>query len=466
LFVIVVIFYNNSYIKICNNCYLTFFLINKNPWARGYQKSTPVLKSEMVKRPRTLAERLFAVMIGVSKLYCGVVEPSDLLRYRRLSAELPSHLLQFSEDKKPVIAWNITRACNLSCIHCYASATLEPAEDELNRQEALDLVQDLADFGVPVILFSGGEPLFHPHIFELVELAVKNGTRAVLSTNGLLLTDQYAQKLQKIGLSYVGISLDGLEDRHDHMRGQAGAFALAMKAITTARRANLKVGLRLTITKSNQDDIGQIFDLLEEEGIPRICFYHLVDNGLKPELASEALSLAETRKALDLIAHRTRLLHQKGLRPEVLTVDNPADGPYLYLKLRREGLFQAADNVLELLRLNGGASSGHGVGSISWDGKVYPDQFWRTKVLGSIRDKSFANIWHNPSNDLLMKLKDKKNHVKGRCRECCFLELCGGGLRARADFATGDPWASDPACYLTDEEISINNSGLILAAEM
>jgi radical SAM protein with 4Fe4S-binding SPASM domain len=404
-------------------------------------------------------------MIGVSKLYCGVVEPSDLLRYRRLSAELPSHLLQFSEDKKPVIAWNITRACNLSCIHCYASATSEPAEDELNRQETLALVQDLADFGVPVILFSGGEPLFHPHIFELVELAVKNGTRAVLSTNGLLLTDKRAQKLREIGLSYIGISLDGLEDRHDHMRGLAGAFKLAMKAIETAKRAKLKVGLRLTITKSNQEDIGQIFDLLEDEGIPRICFYHLVDNGLRPELAAETLTLEETRKAVDLIAHRTRLLHQKGLRPEVLTVDNPVDGPYLYLKLRQEGLFREADNVLELLRLNGGASSGHGVGSISWNGLVYPDQFWRTRVLGSIREKSFETIWHDPSNDLLMKLKDKKSHVTGRCRACFFLEMCGGGLRARADFATNDPWAPDPACYLTDEEISLNNE-TILAAEM
>ncbi|MDR1607664.1 MAG: radical SAM protein [Deltaproteobacteria bacterium] len=404
-------------------------------------------------------------MIGVSKLYCGVVEPSDLLRYRRLSAELPSHLLQFSEDKKPVIAWNITRACNLSCIHCYASATAEPAEDELNRQETLALVQDLADFGVPVILFSGGEPLFHPNIFELVELAVKNGTRAVLSTNGLLLTDKRAQRLREIGLSYVGISLDGLEDRHDHMRGRVGAFKLAMKAIDTAKRAKLKVGLRLTITKSNQEDIGQIFDLLEDEGIPRICFYHLVDNGLRPELAAETLTLEETRKAVDLIAHRTRLLYQKGLRPEVLTVDNPADGPYLYLKLRQEGLFREADNVLELLRLNGGSSSGHGVGSISWNGLVYPDQFWRTRVLGSIREKSFEAIWHDSSNDLLMKLKDKKSHVTGRCRECSFLEMCGGGLRARADFATNDPWAPDPACYLTDEEISLNN-GSILAAEM
>jgi radical SAM protein with 4Fe4S-binding SPASM domain len=395
-------------------------------------------------------------MIGVSKLYCGTVEPSDLLRYRRLSSELPSHLLQFSEDKKPVIAWNVTRACNLSCVHCYASATPGPAEDELSREEAIDLVKQLTDFGAPVILFSGGEPLFHPNIFELVEMTVKNGTRAVLSTNGLLLTKKSAQRFREIGLSYVGVSLDGLKGPHDRMRGLDGAFDLAMKAIDVATRANLKVGLRLTIAKSNFNDIDQIFDLLEERAIPRICFYHLVDNGLRPELAGERLTPQETRKSVDLIARRTRLLHRKGFKPEVLTVDNPADGPYLYLKLREEGLFREAENVLELLRLNGGASSGLGIGAISWNGLVYPDQFWRTRVLGSIREKSFAEIWGDPANEFLAKLKDKKRHVAGRCRACVFLDLCGGGLRARADFDAGDPWAPDPACYLTDEEISIN----------
>ncbi|MDR0549954.1 MAG: SPASM domain-containing protein, partial [Deltaproteobacteria bacterium] len=230
----------------------------------------------------------------------------------------------------------------------------------------------------------------------------------------------------------------------------------------------LKVGLRLTITQSNYNDIDKIFDLLEEEAIPRICFYHLVDNGQRADLAAERLTLSQTRKVVDLIAFRTRLLFQKGLKPEVLTVDNPADGPYLYLKLKEEGLNQEADDVLELLRYNGGASSGHGVGAISWNGEVYPDQFWRTRSLGSIREKSFADIWLDPTNAFLRQLKDKKNYVTGRCRFCGFLDACGGGLRARADFVLGDLWASDPACYLTDAEISINFNelGSYLAAEM
>jgi radical SAM protein with 4Fe4S-binding SPASM domain len=369
--------------------------------------------------------------------------------------KLPSHLLQFSEDKKPVLVWNITKACNLKCVHCYASAISAPAPDELTNSESVALIENLTDYGVPVILFSGGEPLMRPNLLELVGLAVKRGARAVLSTNGLLLDRDIALRLKDLGLSYVGISLDGIGDSHDRMRGRQGAFSGALKAIRVASEAGLKVGLRLTLTRSNKDDIEDIFSLLVSEGIPRICFYHLVDQGINPGLSNETLSLIETRAAIDLIAFKTRSLHQQGLATEVLTVDNQSDGPYLYLKLLEEGRTNEANSALELLRLNGGASSGHGIASISWNGLVHPDQFWRTVVLGSVRDKSFKEIWHNPDNALLMALKNKYNHIKGRCHVCRFLSVCGGGLRARADYLTGDPWAPDPACYLTDEEIGI-----------
>ncbi|MDR1049725.1 MAG: radical SAM protein [Deltaproteobacteria bacterium] len=399
-------------------------------------------------------------MIGVSKLYCGTVEPSDVLRYGRRSRDLPSHLLQFSEDKKPVVVWNMTRACNLACAHCYASATPGPAPDELTLPEAVGLVESLTDHGVPVILFSGGEPLMHPHLAELAALAVKRGARAVLSTNGLLLDRRMADKLKDIGLSYVGISLDGLGPAHDAMRGRRGAFRGALEAIRTAGAAGLKVGLRLTLTRGNQNDLDALFDLMEAEGIPRVCFYHLVDSGKNPALAGQGLTLEETRAAVDLIAGRARMMREAGIAAEVLTVDNQADGPYLYLKMLAEGRADEAERAMELLKLNGGASSGHGIASVSWNGLVHPDQFWRSVVLGSVRERSFPEIWHDPNNSLLMALKDKYSHLKGRCRDCRFLTVCGGGLRARACFLTGDPWAPDPACYLTDAEISVALPGL------
>jgi radical SAM protein with 4Fe4S-binding SPASM domain len=397
-------------------------------------------------------------MIGVSKLYCSTVEPSDPLRYQRRSEALPSHLLQFSEDKKPVIVWNITRACNLSCHHCYASATPGPADDELTFPESLGLISDLTAYGVPVILFSGGEPLVHPRLFELVEAAIKGGARAVLSTNGLLLNEPKARKFKQLGLSYVGISLDGLCGPHERLRGLKGSFQGALKAVKTAREAGLKVGLRLTMTKSNRLDLDALFDLLIEQQVPRVCFYHLVDRGDNPALSAELLTHQETREALDTICRRTRELHDLGQPTEVLTVDNQADGPYLYLKLLEEGRLREAENALELLKMNGGAGSGHGIGAISWNGDVHPDQFWRGVILGSVRNHNFRDIWHDPENSFLAALKNKKKHLKGRCRQCQYLEVCGGGLRARAAFVTGDPWNPDPACFLTDEEIALPKS--------
>ena len=404
-------------------------------------------------------------MIGVSKLYCGTVEPSDVLRYPDMKAKsLPSNLLQFSSDKKPVIVWNMTRACNLSCVHCYASATPGPAPDELSFDESKRLIKSLTAYGAPVILFSGGEPLAHPHALELVEMAVSGGSRAVLSTNGLLITPKEAKRLKEAGLSYVGISLDGPAEAHDRMRGRKGAYQGALNAVRVSREAGLKVGLRLTLTKSNQENLDEIFELLVNEAIPRICFYHLVDQGKDPALAPERLSHEETRMAVDIIAEKTLALHEAGRPVEVLTVDNQAAGPYLYLKMLAEGRREAAEKVMALLKMNGGASSGHGIGAISWNGDVPPDQFWRGVILGSIREKDFASIWHDPENELLSSLKSKTKFVGGRCTACKFLLVCGGGLRARAWYLTGDPWAPDPACYLTDDEIGLKASSARLPA--
>ena len=391
-------------------------------------------------------------MIGISKLYCATVEPSDTLRYSRDSGQLPSHLLQFSKDKKPVVVWNMTRRCNLKCVHCYAQSEDISYENELTHEQSLAMMDNLAEFGVPVILFSGGEPLVHPRLVEYAQYAVSKGMRAVISTNGTLITKEKAQQLKEVGLSYVGISLDGLEETHDKFRGVPGSFKKAMAAIENCQEAGIKVGLRFTINKRNVQDIPGIFDLLEEKNIPRACFYHLVYSGRGSEIAKEDLSHEETRQVLDLIMDRTKDLHDRSKPKEILTVDNHADGPYLYERLLSEDPERAAE-VMELLEMNEGNNSGRGIGCISWDGEVHPDQFWRDKSLGNIKDRPFSEIWTDPENEFLMKLKDKKEHVKGRCAECKWLNICGGNFRARAESVANDPWDSDPACYLSDEEI-------------
>jgi len=393
-------------------------------------------------------------MIGISKLYCGTVEASDPLRYGRRAKDLPSHLLQFSADKKPVVVWNVTKACNLRCIHCYATADNKPAENELTTEEGFRLLEDLAQFGCPVVLFSGGEPLVRPDIFDLIAYAVRLGLRAVLSTNGTLIDHALAKELKKFGLSYVGISLDGIGEVHDRFRVSKGCFEKVIQAIENCQRESLKVGLRFTINKFNAEEIPKVFDFVDEMKIPRICFYHLVYAGRGTKLMEYDLSHEETRKWVDYIIDRTKELHDKGHKVEVLTVDNHADGPYLYLRMKREGN-PRAEEVYQLLLMNGGNNSGVGIGCVSWDGEVHADQFWRHYSFGNVRKRPFREIWMDTSDPLMAKLKEKKKHVKGRCAKCRFLEVCGGNFRVRAEAATGDTWAPDPACYLTDEEIGI-----------
>ncbi len=393
-------------------------------------------------------------MIGISKLYCGSVEASDPLRYGRHSGKLPSHLLQFSKDKKPVVVWNVGRRCNLRCIHCYSQSQDVDYPDELTTAEGKALIDDLAQYGSPVLLFSGGEPLMREDILELIGHARSRGMRAVLSTNGTLITRELAKKLKDLDLSYVGISLDGLQKTHDMFRGKKGAFDEAIQGLRNCKEAGIKVGLRFTMNKKNVEDIPGIFQLLRDEDIPRACFYHLVYTGRGSKIIDEDLTKEETRKTVDLLMDLTRELYKDGLKKEILTVDNHADGVYLYLRLKEEDP-ERAEDVLSLLKMNGGNSTGNGIGCVSWDGEVYADQFWRHETFGNVKERPFSEIWTDLSNPLMAKLKDKKPHVKGRCAKCQYLDLCGGNFRVRAEAVTGDLWAEDPACFLTDEEIGI-----------
>jgi Fe-coproporphyrin III synthase len=282
---------------------------------------------------------------------------------------------------------------------------------------------------------------------------VAHGMRAVISTNGTLIDREMARQLRDLGLSYVGISLDGTAATHDKFRGAPGAFDAAMAGVRHCQEMGLKVGLRFTVSRLNVHEVPAIFDLVEEFDIPRICFYHLVYTGRGSKLVDEALSHDQTRELVDLICARTRRLFAQGRKVEVLTVDNHADGPYIYLKLRQEDPARAAE-VLELLRMNEGNNSGRGIGCVSWDGAVHADQFWRHYCFGNVRERPFSQIWTDLSNPLMARLKDKKRYVTGRCARCRWLSVCGGNFRVRAEALTGDLWAPDPACYLTEAEIS------------
>jgi radical SAM protein with 4Fe4S-binding SPASM domain len=381
-------------------------------------------------------------MIGISKLWCGAREASDELRYGREAASV-----------RPVVVWNATRRCNLRCVQCYSSSTGEAAGGELTGEEAEALIDDLAAWGAPALLLSGGEPLLREDLTALIARATSRGLRTALSTNGTLLTERAAGELAEAGLAYAGVSLDGLRETNDRLRGEAGAFGRALAGMRNARRAGIKVGLRFTMTRRNAGQIGPVFDLVEREAIPRVCFYHLAFTGRGRAIAADALDAAEARAAVDLIIDRAAALNAGGRHVEVLTVDNHADGAYLVLRLEREDP-ERAEAALGLLRRQGGNGSGWRIGCVSWNGEVHPDPFWRSQVVGSVRRRPFSEIWADPQPaSLLARLRDRRHLLPPRCRGCRWLDICNGNLRARAEAAAGDPWAEDPACYLTDEEI-------------
>jgi radical SAM protein with 4Fe4S-binding SPASM domain len=180
--------------------------------------------------------------------------------------------------------------------------------------------------------------------------------------------------------------------------------------------------------------------------------YHLAYSGRGKKISADALDSDETRRAIDLLSDQVLDWHRRGIEKEVLTVDNHADAAYLYMRVKRDQP-ERAEEVLRLLRWNGGNSSGTGVGCIDYLGEVHPDQFSWHLSLGNVRERPFSAIWTDMSNPLLAGLRGRRELINGRCASCGFYDICNGNLRVRAEAATGDLWGSDPACYLTDDEI-------------
>jgi len=264
-------------------------------------------------------------MIDVTRLLCGTVHVGDALRYAERSDAKRPDMLRFALEKKPVVVWNMTRQCNLACVHCYAHAKATPGEGELTTAEAETMIDDLSDFGAPVLLFSGGEPLVRDDLYDLGARAIERGIRAVISTNGTLITPEAAERIKEVGFSYVGVSLDGTRDTNDKFRGQVGSFDAALAGIRNCKAVGVKVGLRFTVSKRNFHDFEPILDLLDEEEIRRCCIYHLVYAGRGSRLRDEDLSHEETRRMMDILMARAEDVHSRGFETEFLTVDNHAD---------------------------------------------------------------------------------------------------------------------------------------------
>jgi len=397
-------------------------------------------------------------VISVSKLLCDLDAEGDGLRY---DAADESEKAQIRERKqrRPVVVWNCTKQCNLYCDHCYAAAETEPAPGEMTTAEGKRFLDELAAFGAPVVLFSGGEPLAREDLVELVAHASDVGLRPVLSTNGTLLTEERAAALREAGLKYVGVSVDGMPERNDAFRGQEGAFDRALAGIEASQSAGLKTGLRYTITRHNADDLEDVVDLLADRGVDRFCFYHLDYGGRGAEIQDVDLTPEERRAAVRRVCDLTREYHDAGHEIETLLVGNYADAGYLVEYARRELGEAVADRIRGYLLENGGDPTGERIADVDYQGNVHLTQFWQGYSLGNVRDRPFGDIWTDESNPLLGALREREAHLTGRCAECQYQDICRGGSRLRALSAGDDPFGPDPQCYLTPEERGVEGEG-------
>jgi radical SAM protein with 4Fe4S-binding SPASM domain len=389
-------------------------------------------------------------MIRFTRLLHGKGTVSQAIKHRHSApTDAPTEVLAFTETRRPVIFWNITNKCNLACRHCYIEAGPDAQrENELTTYEGKGFINDVASIGVPLLLFTGGEPLTRPDFWELATHARANKLRTVISTNGTMITEDVAKRLQDVGVQYVGVSLDGADPAtHDMIRGQKGAFDGAIKALKNCVDIGLKSGIRVTAHKSNYKEIPQLLEMALELGVPRFCLYWLVPSGRGIEgYLENQLGREEIEETLDYLYNSAKRLDPEKI--EILTVDAPQDGVYLLDRMRIEK-HPEYENAYKLLNMTGDScSAGDRVANVDPVGNVYPCQFSQRPdyCVGNIRDTRFSMMWNDPENDVLRRFRAKKHNLKGICGKCSNMQICGGGCRIRGLNRHGDIWAEDSLC--------------------
>lgn len=391
-------------------------------------------------------------MIRITQLVHGKGTVSDAIKYRKSSPhEVPSKLLAFTQTRRPLVFWNTTNQCNLSCVHCYINAGPDrQKKDELSLNEAKIFIDNLGEMRIPLLMFSGGEPLVRKDFWKLATHARSMGLKLALSSNGTLITKAVAKKIKKAEFEYVGISLDGAkEETHDAIRGQSGSFSKSVTALKNCVDIGLKCGIRVTATKDNYHEISDLLNLLTHLDVPRFCLYWLVPSGRgKGLFADKNLNIHQITRILDILYVKAKELDLE--KTEILTVDAPQDGIYVLNRLKEENSPEY-DDALKLLQFTGDScSAGDRIANVDASGNVYVCQFAQLAELkvGNVKQQSFSEIWKDDANPILSAFRNKAKNLKGKCSKCTYKHLCGGGCRIRAYFQYNDVWAEDPLCPL------------------
>ncbi len=352
----------------------------------------------------------------------------------------------------PVVIWNLVRRCNLNCKHCYSTSADTDFKGELSTDEAMAVLDQLKAAHVPALILSGGEPLLRPDLYEIAARARSLGFHLSLSSNGTLLDSAHATRLAVAGFDYVGVSLDGIEATHDRFRRAQGAFAQAITGLRTARDAGLRVGVRMTLTEANAAELPAVVALAEAEGIDKFYLSHFNYAGRGRNHRDADARHAGTRAAVEWLFDHVWARAQQGRAGDFVTGNNDADGVYLLYWIARHWPERLGD-MRERLANWGGNATGVGVANIDNLGNVHPEPMWWRLRLGNWRERPFGGIWADGSHPLMRGLAASPRPLEGRCAGCLHRDICNGNTRARAYAVSGNPWAEDPGCYLSDAEI-------------
>jgi heme b synthase len=335
-----------------------------------------------------------------------------------------------------LVAWEITRNCNLSCVHCRASATMGPYEGELNTATCLNLLDQIHVVGDPIIILTGGEPLLRPDIFEIARYGTEKGLRMVMAPNGTLITEDKARQMADAGIKRISISLDGAtRNIHDRFRGVEGAFDGALQGIAMAKKAGVEFQINTTITKSNLDQIPAIQKLAVDLGAVAHHIFLLVPTGRGKYIVDTEIDAQEYEETLNWF------YDQRDKAPLQLKA---TCAPHYYRILRQRAKKDGQKVTFQTHGLDAvsrGCLGGVGFCFISHTGIVQPCGFLNV-ACGDVTRKPFQEIWNQ--SDVFLRLRDY-DCLTGKCGDCEYKKACGG-CRARAFEATGDYMAEEPLC--------------------
>lgn len=344
------------------------------------------------------------------------------------------------------IAWEITRRCNLRCVHCRSSSEMEAkGHPDFPTSEAFRIIDDIESYAKPVVVLSGGEPLVRKDVFEIAQYGTDKGLRMCLATNGTLVNDDICEKIKASGIKIVSLSLDGSEEAvHDDFRSQKGAFAGTINAARLFKRRGIEFIVNSSFTRRNQEEIPKVYRLAKELGATAWYMFMIVPTGRGEEIMNELISKEDYEEILDW--------HYQMEKDEDTMLVRPTCAPHYYRVVLQQSKKEGEKFKKRTLKFSTGGSKGCIAGQliclIDVDGNVLPCSYF-PKPAGNIRETSFKEIWEG--SELFKDLRDFKKY-KGKCGSCEFVNVCGG-CRARAYSVYGDYLEEEPFCSYTPRKM-------------